>query len=251
MSLPRMYTEFAEYCQLINPREDYADEAPQWAAVLRKHLGAGRHEILELGVGGGNNLSYLVDEFQATAVDLSPEMLAQAAKLMPQVELLVGDMRTVRLGRTFRAVLIHDAIDYMTSEQDLRATFATAAEHLDIGGVLVTSPDFYSETFRGPIASCATNAAGAVSFTNMEYMYDPDSCDTTMDVLSWYLLNESGRLRVEHDRHVYGLFSMETWLRLMGEAGFAVERVPFEVGDPVRETYLLVGVLKNRPGGPS
>jgi hypothetical protein len=38
-----MYTEFAHYCQLMNPREDYATEAPQWTDVLRKHLGPSRH----------------------------------------------------------------------------------------------------------------------------------------------------------------------------------------------------------------
>jgi SAM-dependent methyltransferase len=239
-----MYTEFAHHCQLINPREDYADEAPQWTAALRKHLGPGRHEILELGAGGGNQLWYWAKEFKATAVDLSPAMIEQARKLCPDVEFHLGDMRTVRLARRFKAVLIADAVDYLTSEEDLRATFATTAAHLEPGGVFITCPDYYRETFAGPIASCGTNSAGTVHFTNMEYIYDPDPADTTIDVLNWYLLNEDGRLRIEQDRHVYGLFPQQTWLHLMNQAGFAVEKVPFRLSGGAREMYLLVGVLR-------
>ena len=71
MKLKRMYDELAHLWRLISPPEDYADEARYWRDALRAKLGSGRHEILELGVGGGNNLSHLTSEFQATAVDLS------------------------------------------------------------------------------------------------------------------------------------------------------------------------------------
>jgi SAM-dependent methyltransferase len=70
-----MYDEFAHLWPLISLAEDYATEARYWRDVLRAKLGPGRHAILELGVGGGCNLSHLAAEFQATAVDLSPKML--------------------------------------------------------------------------------------------------------------------------------------------------------------------------------
>jgi hypothetical protein len=47
----------------------------------------------------------------------------------------------VRLKRTFDAVLVHDAITYMLTEDDLRATFATARAHLQRGGIFVSAPD--------------------------------------------------------------------------------------------------------------
>ena len=80
MNMPRMYDEFAHLWTLISAPEDYAEEAACWLKALRDRLGPGRHRILELGVGGGNNLSHLTDYFQATAVDISEKMLAQAAK---------------------------------------------------------------------------------------------------------------------------------------------------------------------------
>ena len=120
MKLNRMYDDFAHLWFLITPPEDYAEEAQHWRDALREKLGPGRHEILELGVGGGNNLSHLTNDFQATAVDLSEKMLQNSMKLNPGVEHHVGDMRNIRLEKTFKAVLIHDAIGYMLTEDDLR-----------------------------------------------------------------------------------------------------------------------------------
>lgn len=51
-------------------------------------------------------------------------------------------MRALRLGRTFDAVLIHDAIMYMTGEEDLRAALVMAHEHCKPGGVVVIAPDW-------------------------------------------------------------------------------------------------------------
>ena len=238
-----MYTEFARYWPVISDPADYAAEACCWRDALRGKLGPGRHEILELGVGGGNNLSYLTADFGAVGVDISPQMIEQARRLNPDVEFHAGDMRTIRLGHKFNAVIIHDAISYMLSEDDLRATFATAAEHLEPGGVLICSPDWLRESFCDPYVSHGTNSAGGVTFTTVEYTHDPDPDDTTIESLMWYIIREDGRLRVERDRHVFGLFSKATWLRVMREAGFEAETTPYDVHDDHRESYLFVGVL--------
>ena len=74
-------------------------------------------------------------------------MLAISTTINPECEHLVGDMRTLRLGRTFDAVLVHDAICYMTTEDDLRAAMATAVQHLRPGGVAVFAPDHVRERF--------------------------------------------------------------------------------------------------------
>ena len=47
-----------------------------------------------------------------------------------------------------------------------------------------------------------------------------------------YILRETdGTVRVEHDRHIEGLFSRDTWLRTLGEAGFEPQVLPFEHSD--------------------
>lgn len=239
----RLYDDLAYLWPLISTPEDYAVEAQNWRETLRSKLGPGRHEILELGVGGGHSLSHLTGDFQATAVDSSRGMLMHSAKLNPTVEHQVGDMRTVRLGKRFKAVIIHDAIDYMLSEADLRATFATAAVHLEPGGVFITAPDHFRETYRDPRVHSSTRSDGKTELTFIEFDYDPDPDDTTVESIMLYLIREGGELRVELDRHVTGLFPLRTWLDLMAEAGFAVEQFPCRHGDDPRQSVLLIGTM--------
>ena len=99
MKRATMYHDLAHFWPLMSRPEDYAGEARHWREALREHLGAGRHQVLELGVGGGNNLSHLTPDFDATAVDVSDAMLENSRRLNPGVTHHVGDMRTVRLGR--------------------------------------------------------------------------------------------------------------------------------------------------------
>jgi hypothetical protein len=239
-----MYDEFAHLWTLISAPEDYAEEAGYWRNVLRTKLGPGRHDILELGVGGGNNLSHLTGDFQATAVDISERMLANSIRLNPGVEHHVGDMRTVRLGRTFRAVIIHDAVSYLLNDGDIRATFATAAAHLEPGGILVVAPDWYRESFPGTFVSSRIKRKNSKELTFVEYTYDPDPSDTTIETVYFYFMREQDGLHIEQDLHVNGLFPLQTWLQLMVEAGFEAEKWPYPVHEDSREAYLLAGTLK-------
>ncbi len=247
MAQSKMYGELARYWPLISPAGNYVKESAIWRDVLRHKLGPGRHSILELGVGGGCNLSHLTSEFDAVAADISPQMVEQARKLNPGVEFHVGDMRTIRLGRTFKAVLIHDAISCMLTEDELRAAFATAAAHLEPGGVFLTSPDWVRESFEGPITDCATHRDAATTFTYMGYIYDPDPADTTVKVLYRYFIREGGELRIEDDEHVLGLFPTQTWLRLLREAGFGPESLPYDV-EGGHGAPLFLGVLGSPAG---
>src|ERR1700744_646528 len=82
-------------------------------AVAAMALRAG-DDVLEVGVGSGRNLPYLLDAVgptgTITGVDLSPGMLAEARKLIARrgaanVTLIESDASTVDLDRDFDAVL--------------------------------------------------------------------------------------------------------------------------------------------------
>ncbi len=244
MKSDRLYSELAHLWPLLSDPTEYAKEAGYWREALRQCLGPGRHHLLELGVGGGHNLSHLTAEFDATAVDISEEMIAHSKKLNPEVEHHVGDMRTVRLGRRFDAVVIHDAIAYMTTEADLLATLVTAREHLNPGGALITAPIFYVETFASALPCTSGRSEGDLELTYVEYDHDPDPSDSTIETIFVYFVTEKGEFRVEMDRHVTGLFSIETWGRLFAEAGFITHRMPYPVTDHPESDFLWVGVLR-------
>ena len=118
----------------------------------------------------------------------------------------MGDMRNVRLGHRFKAVLIHDAISYLVSEAEIAATLDTARAHLEPGGVLVISPD-WRETFPGTYISSEIKRREGDELGFVEYWYDADPEDTTLQGVYVYIF---GRLRV-HDFHVTGLFPLQTW----------------------------------------
>ena len=240
----RLYHELARLFPLVSPPEDYREEADYWRQALRAALGPGRHSILELGCGGGHLLSHLSGEFQATAVDLSEPMLALSRRRNPGVGHHLGDMRTVRLEGAFKAVLIHDAIMYMLTEDDLRAALATARAHLEPGGVLVMAPDWFKETFPGANVQHWIKRRDGQELTTIEYSCDPDPADTTTETRFFYIWREGKELRVEQDRHVMGLFPLSTWTRLMQESGFRVEEIPHPPRDGGYGDRLLVGVLE-------
>ena len=104
--------------------------------------------MLELGGGGGNLASHLKQRLQMTLSDVSPAMVQVSRALNPECEHIVGDMRDLRLRRTFDAVLVHDAISYMTTRHDLVRALETCTLHCRPGGALLLMPDCLRESFQ-------------------------------------------------------------------------------------------------------
>lgn len=222
----KLYTELAHWWPLLSAYEDYADEAEFFRHVL---VGAGlppSPALLELGSGGGNNAYYLKRAFpHLTLTDLSPEMLAVSRALNPECEHVQGDMRTLRLGREFDAVFIHDAIDYMTTSADLRQALETAYVHCRAGGVALFVPDHVRETFE-PSTDHGGEDGDGRALRYLEWTYDPDESDTTCVTEFAYLLREGQQpAHSEHDVHICGLFPRAEWLRHLHDLGFQAEVV--------------------------
>lgn len=225
---PRLYGDLASWWPLLSSPADYAEEAAFYERTLAAACHPPTRTLLELGSGGGNNASHLKARFDVTLVDPSPGMLEVSRALNPECEHTEGDMRTVRLGDAFDCVFIHDAIVYMTTESDLRKAIETAFVHCRPGGAALFAPDHVRENFR-PSTEHGGHDGGSRSLRYLEWTWDPDPADTTYVVDYAYLLRESdGSVRVEHDRHIEGLFARADWLRLVSEVGFRPSVVPFE-----------------------
>jgi hypothetical protein len=225
--IERSYTDLAHLWPALSPVEHYAPEA----AVLRHLLGErlprskSRVELLELGAGGGHVIHHMKDDYAIVAVDHSPQMLDNCRILNPEVDCAIGDMRTVRLDRQFDAVLIHDAIDYMTSAEDVGLTLGTISAHLGPGGLAFVAPTYVREDFTdGDTASDAVST-DELDVTYFSYVHDPNPSDTCFEMVLLYLLRDRSTrtLRVVEDRHTCGLFSIAEWLASFDRAGFDAE----------------------------
>lgn len=243
----RLYRELAGWWPLLDDPADYAEEAGVYGDLLAGACDGPVESLLELGSGGGNSASHLKRRFREVVLtDVSEEMLAVSRALNPACEHRVGDMRTLRLGRTFDAVFVHDAVCYMTTEADLRRAVETAHAHCRPGGAVLFAPDYVRENFREgtdtggcderPAGDGLSSPAGAGGCPRrlryLEWTWDPDPADTEYTVDFAFLLRErDGSVRAVHDRHVEGLFPRGLWLDLLAEAGFEPRSVPLVLSD--------------------
>jgi len=225
----RLYEELAPWFHLLTHPSDYAEEAAYYTRVIEAARTRPVCTLLELGSGGGNNASHMTARFTCTLTDLSAEMLALSETINPGCEHVRGDMRTLRLGRTFDAVFVHDAVMYMTTEDDLRAAIETAAAHSAPGGVVLLVPDAVLETFVPGVHHGGHDGPDGRSLRYLEWTHAPDPDSSTFEVDFAVMLREPGaRVRIVHDRHVHGIFGRDTWLRLINEAGLELVEVDIE-----------------------
>ena len=219
MSPLRLYRELAAWWPLFSPPEDYVEEASYLAQILQETVVPRPRTVLELGSGGGSNAFHLKKQFAMTLVDIAPDMLAVSQAINPECEHLIGDMRSVRLGRQFDAVFIHDAIVYMTSEDDLRLALETAYVHCRPGGMALLVPDHVRESFEPTTKHGGRDGAGR-ALRYLEWQFDPDVSDSTYTAHWAFLLRDGDSVHVEYDAHVFGLFPRSAWLRLLRDVGF-------------------------------
>jgi len=225
---PPLYGQLAPWYRLLDPPEDHEEEMLACLDALdRAGVAGGR--LLELGSGAGHNALYLARRFSCTLSDISRPMLDLSRELNPGSEHLEADMRRLRLGRVFDAVVIHDSICHMTSRQDLRAALETAFVHLRPGGAAIFAPDCLRETF---VDDASVHEAGDADrkLICLAYTWDPDESDETCRADYSFLLRQGGSLERAGDSHVEGLFSRATWMGLLESVGFEVDTFPRPLG---------------------
>lgn len=235
----KMYTSLARWWPMISAPADYREEAGLFRSILQKHCQPCR-SVLELGSGGGNNASHLKKHFDMTLVDVSPGMLKVSQKLNPECEHIRGDMRTVRLGRIFDAVFIHDAVMYMTAPRDLLKAFRTARAHLRPNGSALVVPDHFKENFKAAVELHGHDTRGK-GIHYLEWRLDPNPKDTTFESHFVYMIRDGrGRVSIEYDRHVMGLFPKATWIDLLERSGFATTVIPLDHSELEPGTYFAL-----------
>lgn len=228
--MTKLYRELASWWPLLSAPADYAEEAAFYVKLLVAAMEGAPKSLLELGSGGGSNASHMKARFESlTLVDLSPGMLQVSRELNPECEHIEADMRTVRLEREFDCVFVHDAVCYMTTEEDLGRAIETAYLHCRRGGAALFAPDYVREKFHPTTEHGGHDSDdGGKGLRYLEWAWDPDPTDTLYTVDYAYLLREGVEVRVVHDRHEEGLFARGDWLRLLSEAGFEPLVVPLE-----------------------
>ena len=140
------FREYANYYDLLYKDKDYDSEVRYIDGLIRQYH-PGVHSILELGCGTGTHAFLMADEgYSLQCVDTSERMLDIARnrlgtispEIASRIEFNQGDIRSYQSDRKFDAVIaLFHVVSYQTSNEDLIATFRTAASHLKKGGIFI------------------------------------------------------------------------------------------------------------------
>ena len=227
----RLYADLAWLWPMWGDPSEYSPYCDHVTQLIRQYAKREARSLLNLGCGGGKNVFNLKKHFVVTGIDIASAMLNLASQLNPECQFHHTDMRKFRLREHFDAILVDDAVSYMTTEEDLRAVFARAYAHLNAGGVMVCSPDDTKETFaqnRTQISYAATAYTPAhLDVVFIENYFDPNPDDTEYEATMTYLIRDKGKLRIEHDFHFLGLFPLEVWRTLLLDVGFEVHETNY------------------------
>jgi SAM-dependent methyltransferase len=139
---------YAHHYDALYGEKNYAAECDAVERLLREYTRGETHTLLDLGCGTGTHALLLAARgYAVTGVDRSPAMLelarAKTARAVSRLAdspplFLEGDIRALRLNRTFDAVLMMFAVlGYQTSDADVAGALHTVASHLRPGGVFV------------------------------------------------------------------------------------------------------------------
>jgi SAM-dependent methyltransferase len=233
-----LYTSLAPWFHLLTAPEDYELDARHALDVLTATIGEPPRTVLELGSGGGNSASHMKAYARLTLTDLSEQMLELSRTINPEVEHVQGDMRTLRLERrTFDAVFVHDAVSYLLTTDDLRATLETAFTHLRPGGAAIFEPDITREAYADATHQGGHDGANGRRLRYLQWRTDPDPSDTWyVDEFAILLHEADGTSRVAHETHRLGMFPRATWFELLADAGFVdvrAVRSPYDEAEGV------------------
>lgn len=99
--------------------------------------------VLDLGCGGGSPvaLHMVAQGFRVTGVDSSPTLISLCRTRMPDQEWIVGDMRSLALGRRFGGILAWDSFFHLRPE-DQESMFRVFAAHAAPATILMFNAGF-------------------------------------------------------------------------------------------------------------
>jgi cyclopropane fatty-acyl-phospholipid synthase-like methyltransferase len=218
----RLYKDLAWLWPLWEDLDIYKKECKKIVRLIRKHSKIKTRTLLDIGCGGGKNASHFKKHFDVTGIDLSRQMLRNARKINPECKFIIADMRNFDLKKQFDSVFINDAHNYMTTQRDLLKTFKMAYKHLKLGGVMLVHPDQTKSTFKQNATHIWRSKRGDMDITFIENNYDPNLRDNTFESTFVFLIRKKGKLRIEHDFHTGGLFTLEIWRKLLKQTRFKV-----------------------------
>lgn len=218
-----MYTAFAQVYDELMQDVNY----PAWADFYRQMMarhGVAGGRVAECACGtGGLTLPLYHMGFQITGIDISQDMLWQAAQKARRdgaaVPFVKQDMRALRLHRPMDAVLATcDGVNYLTGDGDALEFFAAAYQAVRPGGGL-----FFDVSTPFKLQSLLGNQLLSEDTPRITYIWQNQYSEKTrlcrME-LSIFVKQEDGSYRRLDESQVQRAYGQEELKALLYRAGF-------------------------------
>jgi SAM-dependent methyltransferase len=231
-----MFSQSAAWYDHFYGAKDYAGEARQVTAVIRRHRPDAR-TLLDVACGTGRHLEHLRERFACEGLDLDEGLLAAAARRLPGVPLTRADMAEFRLGRRFDAVVcLFSSIGYLATVERLRSAVAAMAAHLEPGGVLVVEPWILPEAWiEGGVTTVEVVEHGDGKLVRV---IASSRQGATSVLRIHYAAAAAGAIETADERHELRLFSHDEYAAAFFAAGLDTTWDP----EGLTGRGLLVGV---------
>lgn len=198
-----------------------------WRDYTKTHVPSG-FSILELGCGNGQ-LGILLKEagYEIEGLDLSEEMLSLAQVRQEEAgvhfPLIHGDMRDLTDFDEYEAIISYcDSLCYLPKTEDFKQTFAEAYAHLKDDGV------FLFDVFTTEHIKRLDGYSYHDELPGIVFMWDSfpgEHTDSIEHDLSFFIEKEEGTYEREIELHQERTYPIDTYLKMLKEAGFTTIEV--------------------------
>ncbi|MBR4080698.1 MAG: class I SAM-dependent methyltransferase [Clostridia bacterium] len=218
-----MYTGFAEVYDELMGDVKYAEWADFYASMMNMY-GIRGGKVCECACGtGGLTIPLARRGFQMTGVDLSQEMLWQAAQKAREsgvaLPFVRQDMRKLHLHRPMDAVLATcDGVNYLLTDEDVLEFFRAAYAALRPGGGL-----FFDVSTPWKLRNQLGNQIICDDTEHITYLWQNRFSDKTETVemhLCIFVRQEDGNYKRIDEEQKQRAHSMQRLTELLREAGF-------------------------------
>jgi len=222
--------------------KNYDLESEQLHSLIQRYR-PGASSLLDVACGTGAHLLRLNAYYDVAGADLSAEMLREARRRLLGVALIESDMRTLRLDRTFDAVVcLFSGIGYMPKSLALDQSIQAMRDHLAPGGVLIVDGWVRQQSWRDPGTVQALSATSdGVAVARVVRSHRAGN-HTTLEL--HHLVGSVDDVDYVVESHELTLFSDAEYLAAFERAGLRVEVVAGP--HPDRDRYIGADALQRR-----
>ena len=232
-----MYRDRARYYDSIYSWKKYDQESRELLDILKRNQKSGGNELLDVGCGTGEHLTLLSKNYRCTGVDVNSGILGIARKKHPRIKFLKQDMRRLRVGKKFDAVVtLFSAIGYLTTRRDLKIAIRKMSDHLKTGGVLIIEPWLEPLTYKAGLPHIADYKSEDLCLARVNVSRRQGNI-SIMD-MHWLVAEKGKDVSAFVDTHRMLLTAYEDILEIMRDADLRSKKITSKTG----MRGLLVGV---------